>query len=291
MKSKRLLNCFIVRLLARGAGEIFAGRQANCGSKKILLATSALLLAILTFAFCLLPLDQANGQTMSNGMFKVEMGNLNSIAGQSSGSKYNISITSGENAPGLYSGTNYKVRAGFQYIPRKKGFSFSISNALIDFGNLSPTNPVTRTTTLTVSNTSAASYQVTASENHQLLVAKTGAIIPDTTCDKGSCSQTTAADWSSTLTYGFGYRCDSISIVSQGSKSSSCNQKDSSFSKNPSFFKQFADASKSEASQVIVNGEKGRNQKATITYKVNIASSQATGVYTNSITYVATAGF
>ena len=272
--------------IARGACEIFAGTAfcSEASLKKILLATSALILLLL-----LAP--SVTAQTMSNGMFKLEMGNLNSIAGESSGSKYNLSITSGETAPGLYSGTNYKVKAGFQYLPRSKAFSFSISNTLIDFGSLSPTNPVTRATTLTVSNTSAASYQVTASENHQLLVPKTGAIIADTTCDKGTCTQTTAADWSSTLTYGFGYRCDSISIVSQGSKSSMCAQKDSSFSKNPSFFKQFPDASKSEVSQVIVNGEKGRNQKATITYKVNIASSQATGIYTNSVTYVATAGF
>ena len=159
------------------------------------------------------------GQTMSNGSYKLQMGNLNSIAGESSGSNYNLSITSGESAPGLYTGTNFKVKAGFQYLPRSStAFSFSVSNTLIDFGVLSPTNPVTRTTSLTISNSSAPSYQVTASENHQLQVAKTGAIIPDTTCDKGGCSQTQAAAWSNTLTYGFGYRCDAISIIQKSGK-------------------------------------------------------------------------
>lgn len=239
----------------------------------------------------LITAPSALGQTMSNDSYNIEMGNLNSIAGESTGSNYNLNITSGETTPGLYEGTNYKLRVGFQYIPRRVPFSFSVSNTRIDFGTLSPTNPITRNTTLTVSNTTASSYQVSASENHQLLVSKTGAIIPDTTCDKGGCSQTQTAQWSSTLTYGFGFRCDSVSIFSQGAKSNSCSEKDQSFSKNSSFFKQFADVSRKEKAEIVVSGGKGRNQKATVTYKVNIASSQATGVYSNSITYVATPGF
>lgn len=234
---------------------------------------------------------QTFAQVMSNESFRVEMGNLNSIAGESSGKEFNLSITSGETASGLYSGANYKVRAGFQYIPRGAPFSLSVSNTLIDFGVLSPTNPVTRTTTLTISNTNASSYQVTASENHQLIVNRTGAVIPDTTCDNGNCNQTRAGEWSNTLTYGFGYRCDSISVASSGTSTQTCVTGDSSFSSNMSHFKQFADASKKETSQVVVKGGKGKSQKATVTYKVNIPSSQATGNYTNAVTYVATPNF
>lgn len=252
---------------------------------------SLLIFEILFIIFNLAFSQSAKAQTMSNENYSIEMGNLNSIAGESTGSNYNLNITSGETASGLYEGTNYKLRAGFQYIPRKKGFSFTVSNTRIDFGTLSPTNPVSRNTALTISNTSASSYQVSASENHQLLVSKTGAIIPDTSCDKGACSQTQAAEWSSTLTYGFGFRCDSVSIFSQGAKSDSCSEKDNSFSKNSSFFKQFADVSRKEKAEIIISGGKGRNQKATVTYKVNIASSQATGAYSNSITYVATPNF
>lgn len=254
---------------------------------KTALASAALLMVALLGSFT----NQAFAQVMSNGSFRIEMGNLNSIAGESSGSNYNLSITSGETASGLYSGTNYKVRAGFQYIPRGAPFSFSISNTLIDFGVLTPTNPVTRTTTLTISNTKASSYQVTASENHQLIVNKTGATIPDTTCDTGNCNHTRAGEWSNTLTYGFGYRCDSISITSTGTQTPSCVTGDSSFSSNKNYFKQFADASKKENSQVVIKGGVGKSQKATVTYKVNIPSSQATGNYTNAVTYIATPNF
>ena len=250
-----------------------------------------LIYLLLAISHLLSAAPAARAQVMSNGSFKIEMGNLNSIAGESSGEKFNLSITSGETASGLYSGTNYKVRAGFQYIPRGAPFSLSISNTLIDFGVLSPPNPVTRTTTLTISNTKASSYQVTASENHQLIVNKTGAIIPDTTCDTGNCNQTRAGEWSNTLTYGFGYRCDVVSVTSNSSTSPSCITGDTSFSSNKSYFKQFADASKKENSQVVVKGGKGKSQKATVTYKVNISSSQATGNYTNAVTYVATPNF
>lgn len=254
---------------------------------KTALASVMLLFVVMLGSFT----SQAFAQVMSNGSFRIEMGNLNSIAGESSGSNYNLSITSGETASGLYSGANYKVRAGFQYIPRGAPFSLSISNTLIDFGVLSPTNPVTRTTTLTISNSKASSYQVTASENHQLIVNRTGAIIPDTTCDNGNCNQTRAGEWSNTLTYGFGYRCDSVSIASSGTSSPTCITGDSSFSSNKNYFKQFSDASKKETSQIVVKGGKGRSQKATITYKVNIPSSQATGKYSNTVTYIATPNF
>lgn len=240
-----------------------------------------------SFIFNLKSAQPAAAQEMKNDFYKIQMGNLNSIAGISGGESYKINITSGENTPGLYSGTNYKARLGFQYIPRKSVFSFGVSNTLIDFGTLTPTNPITRATVLTVSNTAALGYTVTGSENHQLLVSKTGAIIADTTCDKGTCSQTIASQWSSTLTYGFGYRCDADSIISKGSKSKGCAAEDLSFYSNTAYFKQFADSSKGEKAVTIISGNQGRNQKATVTYKVNISSSQAVGLYTNAITYIA----
>jgi hypothetical protein len=243
---------------------------------------------LLSLALLLTSTSISRAQTMTNGSFNLEGGNLNSFAGESTGSEYNINITSGETGSGIYDGDGYSVKAGFQYLQGKKGFSFTLSNSKIDFGTLSPTNPVTRTSILSISNNSASSYQVTVSENHQLQAAKTGAIIPDTTCDNGSCSESKSGAWSNTLTYGLGYRCDSESIATTGGRT--CINGDSSFS-NEDYFKQFADVSRSEKAQVVVSGLKGNNQKATVTYKVNIPSSQATGVYSNSITYIATPNY
>ena len=246
------------------------------------------LFSIYYFLFTIVP--AAHTQTMENGLYKIQMGNLNSIAGESSDTNYNLSITSGETAPGLFEGPNYKVKSGFQYVRPGSAFSFAVSNSLIDFGTLSPTNPVLRTSTLTINNTSAEGYKVTAAENHQLQVPSTGAIIPDTTCDDGKCNEKIASIWDSTLTYGFGYRCDSLSVISNGVKITSCVSADSSFT-DSKYFKHFSDTSKKESASTIMKGNKGRSQKATVTYKVNISSSQPAGLYTNSVTYLATPNF
>ena len=207
------------------------------------------------------------------------MGNFNSFAGKSSGSGKNLNMTGGQTAPGLYdSNPNYKVRAGFQYISSIIPFAFSIDSTNIDFGPLSPTNPVTRTNLLTISNGSANGYSVTAFENHELLVPAIGAVIPDTTCDDGTCTQSTSAAWTSALTYGFGYRCDNVTGTDCATGFASADN-----------YKQFADNSKSETAQSVMSGANvGRNKQVRITYKLNISAMQAAGLYSNVITYIAT---
>ena len=239
-----------------------------------------LLLPLLAFGFMLLASVHVVGaQTMENSMYRIQMGNLNSISGELSGSNYNLSITSGETSPGSYSGTNYIVSAGFQYVPRNILFSFYISNTLIDFGTLSPTNPVLRTTNLIINNSLAKSYKIMAAQDTQLMEKTTGAMIPDTTCDDGSCTQNLASKWNNNLTYGFGYRCDAP-------QKTSCTVSENDFS-NKTFYKQFANTSKKESAVTVMSGGRGIAQSATITYKVNIATSQSSGLYSNEISYIA----
>lgn len=237
------------------------------------------LLVFLTFNFYLLPLARA--VTMSNENFILQMGNLNTAAGISKGEGYRLDQTVGQTAPGLYSGANYKVRAGFQYIHSIAAFKFTISETLIDFGILSATNPVSRTNNLTVSSRSPHGYSVTASENHPLLDPLTNALIPDTTCDNGSCSQSSSAVWTSILTYGFGYRCDNVNE----------NDCESSFS-DKTAYKQFADSSREETPETLMSGKNtARGREAQITYKVNISGAQPAGLYSNVITYIAAPTF
>lgn len=212
---------------------------------------------------------------MSNDQYKLKMGNFNSISGQSSGSSYKLNETSGETAPGLYSGTNYKVKAGFQYVRVKIPFSFTISQNLIDFGTLTPTNPVTRTTNLTVNSETKKGFTVFASENQPLTSANS--TIPNTSCDNGDCNSGKAGSWVGTLTYGFGYRCDDLSGTNCASGFS------------PDFFKPF---SVSPTLQTIMTSAKGGTGRVSqMTYKVNVSASQPAGTYTNFVTYIATPGF
>lgn len=216
--------------------------------------------------------------TMNNSNYILRMGNFNQSAGKGTNSQFTVTNTTGQTGPGLYTGTNYKVRSGFQYIYSIIPFSFTITGNFIDFGTLTASNPVTRTSTLKVNNQSAGGYVVTAYENHQLLLPGSGQVIPDTTCDNGTCTETTASPWTSSLVYGFGYRCDIVDAT---------NYCVSAFSTSTNY-KQFADNSKSETGQTIMSGQSSRNQRAQVTYKVNISGSQPAGLYTNVITYIAT---
>ena len=242
---------------------------------------SLLLLGVFLVGQKAVAIPEAISFTMTNDNFKIDFGNLNMGAGKPSGSGKSLSFTTGQIAPGLYTGTNFTVRAGFQYVYSIIPFRFTISNTSIDFGSVEPTNPVTRTNTLTISNGSANGYTVTAFEDHQLLVPATGAQIPDTTCDNGSCSENTAAAWVNTLTYGFGYRCDDIT-------GTDCP---TDFS-DSTYYKQFANASLNETPQAVMTGTNvGRTKEVQVTYKVNISGTQEGGSYSNTITYIATPTF
>jgi hypothetical protein len=240
---------------------------------------SLIFLSTNVFLFLLFFSASINAQTsMSNDSFIIRFPNLNSFAGKPSNAEYSLGITGGQIAPGLYSGSNYKVRAGFQYIHSIIPFSFSISSVFVDFGPITPGAPLTRTSTLTISNGSAYGYSILASENHPLRALATGVSIPDTTCDSGTCDEANSAEWTSLTTYGFGYRCDNVT-------GTDCN---TDFS-TPDYYKQFSSSESAELAEPVMTGlNVGRNISGQITYKVNISSTQPAGIYQNAITYIAT---
>lgn len=242
---------------------------------KIFLLQAYLLLLLFSFSKGLDTKD-VDAQTMSNANYILQMGNLNSFSGRGSGPNYALTFTGGQTGAGLFSGPNYKVKLGFQYI-YPLVFRFSISSILIDFGIISPTFPVTRSHQLTVTNHSAYGYQVTVSQNHNLRVDSSGKEIPPTTCDAGSCTPTTAAIWTNSLTYGFGYRCDNVSGT------------DCPTDFTTDYYRPFI-ASPS-AVVVMSSTNVGTNRKTNVTYKVNVSGSQVAGLYKNIINYIATPTF
>ena len=245
---------------------------------KIILFTLFFFLFLTSYVLSLISAPKSLAQTMSNNNFILRFGNFNTAAGKGSTGGFSLNLTVGQTAPGLYTGTNFKIRAGFQYIMSIIPFSFTISQTNIDFGPLSPTIASTRTNTLTVSNGSAFGYTVTASENHPLLVASSGQMIPDTTCNGGTCNTTTATLWNDPNTFGFGYRCDNLSGTDCDSQFLTAN-----------FYKPFAASPSAVA--VMSSTNVGRNRQAQITYKLNISNTQAAGLYTNTINFIATPSF
>jgi hypothetical protein len=230
--------------------------------------------------YLILYVASVNAQTMSNSLYMIRMGNLNSISGRPTGSGFKLLYTSGQTGPGLYSGTNYKVRAGFAYIKSIIPFRFSITNTIIDFGIVSPTSPVLRTSLLTVSNGSAYGYQVTVSDNHNLRNNSSGVEIPQTACDSGyTCTTGTANQWQTSLAYGFGYNCTNIS-------GTDCP---TDFAGSTHYYRPFA---ASPSAVAVMRGVAvGKNKVAQVTYQLNVSGGQAGGLYTNVINYIATPNF
>jgi len=211
---------------------------------------------------------------MTSDNYQIDWPNLNMGAGLPSSSSYNLGVTTGQIAPGLYSSTGYKVRAGFQYIHSIIPFSFMIDKIAVDFGSLTVGTPSTDTIGLEVNSGSAGGYSVTTQENNPLTSTATSTIA-DTTCDPGdTCDESDAGTWTQNTTYGFGYSMSGIDVPSEFSGGK---------------YKQFADISLSEAPQAVMSGSNvGVGKTSTMTLKVNVSGTQAAGTYENIITFIAT---
>lgn len=160
------------------------------------------------------------------------------------------------------------IETGSKNSNSKKPFTFSISKTLVDFGIISPTDPVTRLQTLTISKGIAQGYRVLASENYALKNIKNEEFIPDTSCDNGTCTSKIASFWENVLTYGFGFK--------------------TSFNS----FKRFSNESQNEENEAIIQRLYSQEIETTeILYKINISGTQNPGLYENTVTMIAIPSF
>lgn len=232
----------------------------------------------LIFAFCILHLP-ASATNMSSDNYKIQWGNINIGGGKPTSDNYQLGVTMGQIAPGLFSGDGYTVRSGFQYIQSIVPFTFRISDRSIDFGSLTPQTPSTDSNELTVSAGSAGGWQVLAFENHPLRLKDAvscagGNCIDDTTCDNGNCTETSAEVWTQGTTYGFGFNIDGDNIPADFA--------------GTTHFRQFANDETSEAHSIVMtSNEATRSAQATVTYKANIDTLQKAGNYDTNITFIA----
>ncbi|HSA84393.1 MAG TPA: hypothetical protein VLF20_05940, partial [Patescibacteria group bacterium] len=146
-------------------------------------------------------------------------------------------------------------------------FTFGASSTILDFGQLSATNPVIRKLSLLV--TSPYGFQIFTAANHPL-ETETKHLIPDTTCDNGSCSDITPALWANALTYGYGYRLDSMETA---------------------YFRQTPDLSRNELPVLMLEQSSAEAQNIPLTYKVTISGTQEKGKYNNIIFFLATPNY
>ncbi len=233
-------------------------------------------LAFAIFLFYFSVVNYAKAETMRSGNYTIRFGNFNMTSGKKTSASYTLTDTVGQTAAAEFTAASYTVKAGFQYIYTLFNFAFSISDLSIDFGTLTPNSFSTASHTLTVS-APGQGYTVTAFEDHPL-ERSGGDQIPDTTCNAGTCTQTSAGVWTSTSAFGFGFNMSGNDIPADFTDST--------------YFRQFADASAAESPATVMStSAAGSGRQATVTYKVNISPTQSAGDYENLITFIATPSF
>lgn len=230
----------------------------------------------LLLLICVPSLAQADNMTSTS--YRIQFGNFNITSGRKTSNSYNITDTVGQTAAGQFGLANNVVKSGFQYIYPLQRFTFKVSPQLIAFGSLTLGSFSTATQTLEVTAVGAGGYSVTVSEDHPMQFDSNSLItIPDTLCDT-TCSETTAAAWSTTNKFGFGYTATGDDVVSGFSSGTA--------------FKQFANLATSETPQNIMHSTGvGTKRHGVVTFKINVSASQQAGNYSTAINYIAIPGY
>ncbi len=157
---------------------------------------------------------------------------------------------------------------------KKEPFLFTISDNIIDFGNVKPGEPLTRTQIISVTPGSANQFQVVAYETHPLRSSEKYEIA-NTSCDNGNCTNILSDTWTLPLTYGFGYRCENIE-----------NQACVAGIDN-TLYKRFSNLEANESPSIIMRSTNKNKSSSLIEYKLNIAGTQQSGSYNTTVMFLA----
>ena len=132
--------------------------------------------------------------------------------------------------------------------------------------------------TLTLNTNGGNGYSLTSQETDQLTNAGLQTI-PDTTCDTGTCTESTAAAWTTaSANHGLGHTCVGLDCITGYSTGSN--------------FRQFASIADAEtAVQMMSSSSPVTNSTSTVVYKISTSGSQPSGDYSNVVVYIATAQF
>jgi hypothetical protein len=232
-------------------------------------------------AFLLLGAYPVVAEQLQSDSFVITFGNFNVTSGEKSSASYNVTDTVGQvaNGPyGSYGSSNYFIGSGFQYIYQIDTFAFSISDVTIELGEVNVGTHNTASNELTISTKGAGGYIVYAYEEHPLRHLNGSTDIPDTTCDSGTCTISTAGVWSNTSVPGFGFNMNGDDIPSDFI--------------DATYFRPFADDSSADQMQIVMTSPNIANQRtATVTYKAGIGNTQAAGDYQTNIRFVAVPGY
>lgn len=237
-----------------------------------------LIVGIITLS---LTTSKALAERLESDSYVIQFGNFNMTAGEKSSASYNVTDTVGQTGAGpfgQYGSSGYFVGSGFQYIYQIDQFSFSISKINIELGLLTAGTHNTDAHNLTITTKGAGGYTIYAYETRPLRNDDGVSIIPNTTCDAGTCTYSTAGLWQNVLIGGFGYNMSGNDIPVDFT--------------NSNYYRPFANREASEPMQVVMSSTNIANaRQSTVTYKGGLFGSETAGKYETSVVYVAVPGY
>jgi len=223
--------------------------------------------------------NQTFSETMVNEKYKIQPNFLDRVNLRIPGVPDGTAAPTGQTEEFLEDqapSTRYTIEIGFPYAKNQLPYVAGVTTDLVSFGNLIPGEAIKRTLQYQIEANSLAGYTVYTQENYAL-TSKNATTINDTKCDTGQCTQEIADEWKNPLTYGFGYRCDSL-------KGMGCSE---GFLNSDQDFKQFPSALEKEDPVATIDSYLlGTNYYYQLTYKVNISPNQTGLSYQNISKYI-----
>lgn len=221
-------------------------------------------LVFLLFLY-LVPLQ---AQAMSNSSYSIDI-NSDPVP---TPTPYTIPESKDLQNPKVINGNGFLALLSYDDDYSNSPLTLILSTHELNFGDLIPGEPLIRTQSLSVITGSNYGYELLISEDHNL--STKSASIPDTSCDSGNCTNVIPDIWLNPLTFGFGYRCDD-------QEGKSCVKDFASH-----FYKRLSNESNGEvAIPVLSSISNNRPTRALLSYKLNIAGSQAQNQYQNIVKY------
>ncbi|PJE63352.1 hypothetical protein COU88_00040 [Candidatus Roizmanbacteria bacterium CG10_big_fil_rev_8_21_14_0_10_39_6] len=212
---------------------------------------------------------------MSSSSYRIIFGTLNSGGSRTTSSGYKLDISLGQVAAAQFNSSGYVVKAGFQYARTLTPFSFTLSDTSLDLGTLLPNTFSTQQLSVTV-NHRGVGYEIATIADTRLKQLFGSDEIPDTSCNGGpdTCTETSAALWNSTGTYGFGYNASGDDVSSDFTSSS--------------YFRPFPTKTDAEpAATFMSSNATAIARSATVTVKANIQAIQTAGNYQTVLSFIA----
>jgi len=147
----------------------------------------------------------------------------------------------------------------------------------VPFGIISPNAFYQGCQDLVVSTNAGNGYSLTVQESTAMMTAGGNFTIPNTTCDAGNCTLSTATGWTNPVNNGFGHTCTN-QTNHDCAATYSCGIN----------FRPTANIANGDAAQTIMSSSTPATAKGRIKFRLSPGSAQPAGTYTTIITYIIT---